>query len=142
MDGLLDDVRIYDRALSAVEVKALYELGEQPVQESGSGTTTVVNGTVADGSITTNQLSEQILKYLKPEITQQPIAGTIFADTNGTISVSAEGKYLTYQWKKNGVNLAGETNATLTITDANATLHDGNYSVVVSNDFGSVESEE
>ena len=91
-------------------------------------------------SITTNQLSEQILKYLKPEITQQPTASTIFADTNHTFSVSAEGKYLTYQWKKNGVNLAGETNATLTITDANATQHDGNYSVVVSNDFGSVES--
>jgi hypothetical protein len=139
--GLLDDVRIYDRALSAVEVKALYELGEQPVQESGSGMTRVVDDTVADGSITTNQLSEQILKYLKPEITLQPTAGTIFADTNGTISVSAEGKYLTYQWKKNGVNLAGETNSTLTITDANATQHDGNYSVVVSNDFGSVESE-
>jgi hypothetical protein len=99
-----------------------------------------LNDSVADGSITTNQLSEQILKYLKPEITQQPTAGTIFADSNGTISVSAEGKYLTYQWKKNGVNLSGETNATLTITDANATLHDGNYSVVVSNDFGSVES--
>ena len=101
-----------------------------------------LNDSVADGSITTNQLSEQILKYLKPEITQQPTAGTIYADTNGTISVSAEGKYLTYQWKKNGVNLAGETNATLKITDANATQHEGNYSVVVSNDFGSVESEE
>jgi hypothetical protein len=123
-------------------VKALYELGEEPEQASGSDTTTVVNGTVADGSITTNQLSEQILKYLKPEITQQPTAGTIFADTNGTISVSAEGKYLTYQWKKNGVNLVGENNATLTITDANSALHDGNYSVVVSNDFGSVDSEE
>ena len=138
--GLLDDVRIYDRALSAFEVKALYELGENPAQESGAGTTAVINGTVADGSITTNQLSEQILKYLKPEITQQPTARNIFADTNHTFSVSAEGKYLTYQWKKNGVNLAGETNATLTITDANASQHDGNYSVVVSNDFGSVES--
>ena len=40
------------------------------------------------------------------------------------------------------MDLAGETNATLNITDANATLHDGNYSVVVSNDFGSVESGE
>jgi len=28
----------------------------------------------------------------------------------------------------------------MTITDANATLHDGNYSVVVSNDFGSEET--
>ena len=140
--GLIDDLRIYDRALSAFEVKALYELGEQPVQESGSGTTTVVNGKVADESIGLSKLDATILKYLKPEITQQPTATTIFADTNGTISVSAEGKYLTYQWKKNGVNLAGETNATLSITDANATQHDGNYSVVVSNDFGSVESGE
>ena len=141
--GELDDFRIYDRALSPFEVRALHELGEQPVGSvvAGSGTTTLVNGTVVDGSITTNQLSEQILKYLKPEITQQPTtAGTIFADTNHTFSVSAEGKYLTYQWKKNGANLAGETNATLTITDANATQYDGNYSVVVSNDFGSVES--
>ena len=40
------------------------------------------------------------------------------------------------------MDLAGETNATLNIIDANATLHDGNYSVVVSNDFGSVESGE
>jgi hypothetical protein len=107
--------------------------------DASTGTPTV-QVEVADGSITANQLSEQILKYLKPEITQQPNATTIFADTNGTISVSAEGKYLTYQWKKNGVNLTGETNATLIITDANATQHDGNYSVVVSNDFGSVES--
>jgi hypothetical protein len=108
---------------------------------ASSGVPTV-QAEVADGSITTNQLSEQILKYLKPEITTQPQAQTIFAETNGTISVSAEGKYLTYQWKKNGANLAGETNVTLTITDANATQHDGNYTVVVSNDFGSVESGE
>ena len=38
-------------------------------------------------------------------------------------------------------DLTGETNATLNITDANATLHDGNYSVVVSNDFGNAESD-
>ena len=57
-----------------------------------------------------------------------------------SFSVTAEGKYLTYQWKKMAVDLTGETNATLNITDANATQHDGNYSVVVSNDFGSVES--
>ena len=142
LNGSIDDLRIYDRALTAFEIKSLHELGEQPVQGSGSGATTVVNGTVADGSITTNQLSEQILKYLKPEITQQPTASTIFADTNAPYLVSAEGKYLTYQWKKNGTVLAGETNATLTITDANSTQHDGNYTVVVSNDFGSVESGE
>ena len=29
--------------------------------------------------------------------------------------------------KKDGVDLTGETNATLNIIDANTTLHDGNY---------------
>jgi N-acetylneuraminic acid mutarotase len=109
-------------------------------RKDGNASSGVPVAQVANGSITTNQLSEQILKYLKPEITTQPQAQTVFADTNASFSVSAEGKYLTYQWKKNGTALAGETNATLTITDANATQHDGNYTVVVSNDFGSVES--
>ena len=107
--------------------------------------TTVADGSVtasklANNTITTSQLNEQILKYLKPEITIQPQTLTIYADTNGSLSVTAEGKYLGYQWKKDGGNLTSETNSTLNITDANATQHDGNYSVVVSNDFGSVES--
>ena len=94
---------------------------------------------IANNTITKAQLNDQILKYLKPEITTQPQAQAVYADaTNVSISVTAEGKYLTYQWKKDGVDLTGETNATLNITDANATLHDGNYSVVVSNDFGSL----
>jgi hypothetical protein len=95
---------------------------------------------VADGSVTASKLDSTILKYLKPEITTQPQAQTVYADSNASFSVTAEGKYLAYQWKKDGVDLTGKTNATLNITDANATLHDGNYSVVVSNDFGSVES--
>jgi hypothetical protein len=109
-------------------------------RKDGNASSGVPVAQIANGSITTNQLSEQILKYLKPEITTQPQAQTVFADTNASFSVSAEGKYLTYQWKKNGTALAGETNATLTITDANSTQHEGNYTVVVSNDFGSVES--
>jgi hypothetical protein len=118
---------------------------------------TITNGSVtgskmADGVVTAtkiaskaigkDQISDSILKYLKPEITSQPQAQNVYADTNATFSVIAEGKYLTYKWKKDGADLTGETNATLTITDANATLHDGNYSVVVSNDFGTVESDE
>jgi hypothetical protein len=96
---------------------------------------------IASKTIGKDQISDSILKYLKPEITSQPQASTIYSGGDGSVSFSAEGKYLTYQWKKDGVNLAGETNATINITDANATLHDGNYSVVVSNDFGSEESD-
>jgi hypothetical protein len=121
-------------------VEGVYDLyrkdGDAPVG------TPLVQAEVADGAITTDKLNEQILKYLKPEITSQPQAQTVYEDSNVSFSVSAEGKYLSYQWKKDGSDLTGETNATLNITDANATLHDGNYSVVVSNDFGSVESGE
>jgi N-acetylneuraminic acid mutarotase len=111
-----------------------------PVVQSEYADGSVTGSKMADGAITTNKLNEQILKYLKPEITAQPQAQTVYADSNASFSVSAEGKYLTYQWKKDGVDLAGETNATLIITDANATLHYGNYSVAVNNDFGSDES--
>ena len=118
---------------------------------NASAGTPVVQAEVADGSVTASkiasktigkdQISDDILKYLKPEITGQPKGQVVYADSNVSFSVTAEGKYLAYQWKKDGANLTGETNSTLTITDANATLHDGNYSVVVSNDFGSVKSE-
>ena len=109
---------------------------------NASAGTPMVQAEVADGSVTTAKLDSTILKYLKPEITTQPQAQNVYSDTNVSFSVTAEGKYLNYQWKKDGVDLTGETNATLTITDANSTQHDGNYSVVVSNDFGSVQSGE
>jgi hypothetical protein len=141
--------KVYAADLNA-SVAGLYDLYRK--DGNASAGTPVVQAEVADGSvtsskiasntITTSDLSEQILKYLKPEITAQPLAQTVYADSNVSFSVNAEGKYLTYQWKKDGSNLTDEINATFTITDANVTLHDGNYSVVVSNDFGSVESGE
>ncbi|MDC1309611.1 immunoglobulin domain-containing protein, partial [Opitutales bacterium] len=129
--------KVYAADLNA-SVAGVYDLYRK--DGNASAGTPLVQAEVADGSVTTAKLDSTILKYLKPEITAQPQAQTVYADTNATFSITAEGKYLTYQWKKDGSDLAGETNSTLTITDANVTLHDGNYSVVVSNDFGSEES--
>ena len=85
---------------------------------------------VAPGSVTTSMLSDTILKYLKPEITLQPsLGGQVSNGQSVSLSGQAEGKYLTYQWKKNGNNLVGETNQILTISDANASQHDGNYTL-------------
>ncbi len=133
---------VYSNKVFAADLNAsvagVYDLYRK--DGNASAGTPLVQAEVADGSVTTAKLDATILKYLKPEITVQPQEKVVYADGNVSFSVTAEGKYLSYQWKKDGANLTGETNATLNITDANATLHDGNYSVVVSNDFGSVES--
>jgi hypothetical protein len=97
---------------------------------------------IQSSSITTAQLNEQILKYLKPEITHSPQApGLIFSGQTVTLLSQAEGKYLTYQWHKNGQPIAGATGDRYVIEDINKTQHDGNYSLVVSNDFGTVTTQ-
>ena len=101
---------------------------------------TIDSTRISANTITTVQLNEQILKYLSPEITKQPVSQSVLYESNATLSVSTEGKFLSYRWKKNGNFLIGESGPTLALVDADATLHDGNYTVVVSNDFGSVES--
>jgi formylglycine-generating enzyme required for sulfatase activity len=102
---------------------------------------TVTPQMIQSSSITTAQLNEQILKYLKPEITVSPQApGLIFSGQSMNLTSQAQGKYLTYQWQRNGQPIAGATGPSFSISDVNGSLHDGNYSVVVSNDFGSVTS--
>ena len=98
---------------------------------------TVTSSEIASNTITTAQLNEQILKYLKPEITQSPALpsarnGQVYNGQSITLSTQSEGTYLCSQWKKNGFDLSGENNAT---------LHDGNYTRVVSSDFGSVHTQ-
>ena len=100
---------------------------------------TVTANDIAANTITTAQLNESVLKYLKPEITQSPqVPAVVYNGQSITLSSQASGKYLSYQWQKDGADLVGENNASLYIGDTNATLHDGNYTLVVSNDFGSV----
>jgi hypothetical protein len=72
-----------------------------------------------------------------PVITSQPGNQTLCAGNTATFNVVATGAGLTYQWRKNGINLAdggsvsGSTTATLTID--NITVADiADYSVVVS----------
>jgi hypothetical protein len=55
------------------------------------------------------------------------------------LEVVARGGSLSYQWKRNGVILAGETSATLTLLNAKKP-DEGSYTVVVSNPLGSTES--
>ena len=62
---------------------------------------------------------------------------SVIAGGAATLSASATGRALTYQWKFNGTNLAGATAATLTVSNFQA-ANAGAYSVVISNSFGAV----
>ena len=108
-----------DSAQMADSVKA-GAITAQMIQSSS-----ITASQMAENTITTAQLNEQILKYLKPEITHTPQApGLIFGDR--LLLCICTNKNEIKQKKVKDVN--------------GKTLHDGNYTVVVSNDFGSVTS--
>jgi pectate lyase/pectin methylesterase-like acyl-CoA thioesterase len=77
---------------------------------------------------------------LPPGITTQPLSQTVTTGSNVTFTVAANGEPpLTYQWKKNGVEIAGATTDTLALS--NVQLADaGIYTVTVSNAGGSIGS--
>ncbi|MBS0632467.1 MAG: immunoglobulin domain-containing protein [Verrucomicrobia bacterium] len=98
------------------------------------------------GSITSDPAT--LVVQTPPVITTQPAASqTVFEGTNVTFSVSATGTApLTYQWQKDGANLAdggrvaGSATASLTITGA-LVADSGTYTVVVTNPAGHATSD-
>jgi hypothetical protein len=141
LPGIVDDLRVYNRTLSGTEIKALYDLGSNLLASTMyDNVHPRLTLTPVNNSVTTAHLTDQILKYLKPEITTQPQGAMVPANGSTTLTASAEGKFLTYQWQKDGTDLIGETNATLVFSDFNGTQYDGNYTITISNDFGSVIS--
>jgi hypothetical protein len=75
-----------------------------------------------------------------PVITAQPTAVTITAGNSFSLSVTASGNSLTYQWSKGGVDISGATAATYSKSSA-TTADTGTYSVLVSNTAGTVRSD-
>ena len=74
-----------------------------------------------------------------PQITAQPQPATVCEGQSVVLSVGAQGTALTYQWRRNGQNIPGATQATYQFM---ATPSDaGVYDVVVSNACGSVTSD-
>ena len=100
---------------------------------------TITSSNIAANTITTAQLSEQVLKYLKPEVTQYPQnSGIKYNGQSISLNSNAQGRFLNYQWFKNNQPISGATNRNFQLSDLNGSIHDGNYSLRVSNDFGSV----
>ena len=95
---------------------------------------------MADGSIGPSKLSSAVSNALKPVVIGQPSSVVEHVGMPTFLVVDATGGDNTYQWKKDGVDITGATSSTLSISDLNASQHEGNYTVVVSNAFGSVTS--
>jgi hypothetical protein len=77
-----------------------------------------------------------------PVITNQPVSRTVRESGKTAFSVVALGRPpLSYQWWYQGAPLTGATNRTLNLNPVNSGPNNGNYSVVVRNDSGSVTSQ-
>lgn len=75
-----------------------------------------------------------------PAITAHPTNRTVIAGANVVLSVTATGSApLRYQWRRNGTNLIGSTNATLSLLNIQA-ANAGTYHVRVTNSVGVVLS--
>ncbi len=76
----------------------------------------------------------------RPAIVTQPVNLTNNVGTEALFSVVAQGASpLSYQWRKDGLDISGATESQLTLTNAQES-DEGLYSVVVSNRFGFLAS--
>jgi glucose/arabinose dehydrogenase len=78
-----------------------------------------------------------------PSITQHPANRSVAPGASVTFSVRASGQgTLRYQWQRNGTNISGATAQDYTIASVTAADNNARFRAVVSNDFGSVISNE
>jgi hypothetical protein len=105
-------------------------LSNASISNSGSYVVTV---TGACGTVTSQVATLTVVGG--PVINTQPQATAICAGQNGSISVTASGPSLTYQWFKDGVAISGATMATYLINGMTAS-EAGNYTVTVSGSCG------
>ena len=120
-----------------------YTIAATRIADSGAFTVVVFNGAgFVISSAATLAVTAPAVVATKPAITTHPAAQTVVTGTMASFSVSASGTApLSYQWKKDGKDIAGATSNPYTI--AAATMADGGaYSVVVTNSAGSVTSNE
>ena len=91
-------------------------------------------------SALTLSISNAVLSTLPPVLSVGPISETIDFGESTLLSVTGVSNgSMSYQWRKDGVNIPGATGSTLSLS-AESRADIGNYSVVVSNSAGSVVS--
>lgn len=75
-----------------------------------------------------------------PKITQQPVGTTATAGQSISLSVTATGGNLTYQWYQEKTAISGATSSTYSKSNV-GTTDAGNYTVIVQNTKGSAQSD-
>jgi hypothetical protein len=84
---------------------------------SNGNKTITVNYTNTAGCKASSPTTKSVTIYPLPIITQQPISIYKRTGNSATFSVSATGTSLTYQWRKNTINIANATAASYTISN-------------------------
>jgi hypothetical protein len=79
-------------------------------------------------------------KHKAPHITAQPLNQTVTVGQSTSFSVSAMGIAVGYQWQKNGAAITGATNSSYSTPVTTVTDSGSQFTVTVSNNFGSVTS--
>ncbi|HKG14532.1 MAG TPA: PQQ-dependent sugar dehydrogenase [Pyrinomonadaceae bacterium] len=78
-----------------------------------------------------------------PVVTSQPFSQTVPVGQNATFAVVASGgEPLSFQWQRDGANLAGETSPTLVLNGVTVADDGARFRCVVTNPFGSATSDE
>ena len=100
-------------------------------------------GTTTSSEATLTVTAPAVVVATKPLITTQPAAQTVVTGTPASFSVSASGTApLSYQWKKDGKDIAGATSSSYTTPETSDADKDARFSVMVTNSAGSVTSNE
>lgn len=105
-----------------------------------SGGTVVVSWSAHDaaGNVATSESTVEVRE--SPRIVTQPKPIQVRANANVSFAVEAEGYgELSYQWKRNGVEVSGGTQATLNLKGVQL-AQTGTYNVAVTNSIGTVVS--
>lgn len=108
------------------------------VWSGSAGSYTVVVSNSA-GSVTSSP-AQLTLQITAPAIIQHPQNIIVSSGQAAFFSVSATGTDVSFQWRRNGVNISGATSFVYSISNT-TTSFEGSYTVVVSNSAGSVTSD-
>ncbi|MDB5106241.1 MAG: repeat-containing protein [Fibrobacteres bacterium] len=94
----------------------------------------------AGGQVVSNN-GQLIVNPVAPSLTRQPASVSVLDGDAASFSVTAAGSLsLTYQWRRNGTNIAGATGFAYTTPALNLSNNGNAYSVVVTNAAGSATS--